>query len=103
MDRYDRQIAELTEHPERIPRQWMCARGLFKMVGKHNDRGCLTMIRGDKGTEFTAPTEELTAAIRKDKRIPTDIKYVKVRHLPIFAEWQRRLDKELPRKHKNPF
>ena len=40
-------------------------------------------------------TPELTKAIRKDPRIPKLPKNITVADLPVFAEWQRRLDKEI--------
>jgi hypothetical protein len=39
----------------------------------------------------------LTKAIRADARIPEGPQWITVNDLPVFAEWQRRLDKELKR------
>jgi hypothetical protein len=116
MDKYDEAIAYLTEHPEEIHDVWNnanfpCGRPgecLFVPVTNTDDGlftcGCLTQVKqGIKEAE----TPALTAAIRVDKRIPTvivdDVKQtitrfdITVESLPIFAEWQRRIDKELGR------
>lgn len=52
--------------------------------------GCLTMIRAGYDR---AHTPYMTRLIRADKRIPTRPDLIKPRHLPVFAEWQRRIDK----------
>jgi len=57
--------------------------------------GCLTMIRGEGG--YVAQTEILTKAIVADDRIPDDAAKVTKDSLPVFAEWQRRFDRELQR------
>jgi len=96
-DKYDEAIAYLTARPDRIYYAWdhpyepMGA--LFRYAGE--GCGCLTQIRSDP--EMRAATPELTAAIRADKRIPLSPKDITVELLPIFAEWQRRIDKELGR------
>lgn len=67
--------------------------------------GCLTQIRLGyprvgkvKGQiPVVACTTALTQEIRRDKRIPTDPDKITLADLPVFAEWQRRLDKELGR------
>jgi hypothetical protein len=110
-DKYDVAVEYLTEHPEEIEYAW-------HYLGKHpgaplfvfvtpNGRllqddgtlllkcGCLTTIRAFQHEE--AYTPELTAAIRADERIPSDGKNATVADLPVFAEWQRRIDKELNR------
>ena len=68
--------------------------------GEDGDCGCLTQIR--RGGSRTAWTQELTEAIAADSRIPSkaiDLKYLrgdKLRAaLQPFAEWQRRLDREI--------
>lgn len=55
---------------------------------------CLTAVRN---IGVGAETRELSDAIRSDKRIPDDERLIRSEHLPVFAEWQRRLDKELGR------
>lgn len=57
--------------------------------------GCLTQIRGSM--QKFAYTKELTKAIRNDSRIPQCIEEVTLEHLEVFAEWQRKIDKELGR------
>lgn len=75
--------------------------------------GCLTQIRSSASDDLEtsrhkAWTPELTKKIAEDDRIPEDIgdfeKEVailphaeRVRRLNVFAEWQRRIDKELDR------
>ena len=99
MDKYDQQIAELTENPEKILNHWMQPKGLFAYAndgkGYVNNTGCLTMIR--YSSAYNAQTENLTNAIRNDIRIPKDQMQITVDHLPVFAEWQRLLDKEFNR------
>ena len=110
-DKYDEAVAYLTENPQHIRRDW-CRGGAVQRLGAdqtgvgpllfmyaseggelHNC-GCLTMIRG---SGEVAQTEELTRQIREDERIPMCVDEITVESLPVFAEWQRRLDKELGR------
>ena len=102
-DKYDRAIEYLTAHPEKIPYAWVNApvhedeadpdiRGVEDMrclfAATAAGYGCLTQIRcGSIG-----PTPEITAAIRADDRIPTNENEITVEDLPVFAEWQRRID-----------
>lgn len=105
-DVYDREIAFLTEHPHQIAIHWINQSPLFQMachpelmLGQHRF-GCLSMIRDDDDMEvnpYVAQTKELTREIKEDYRIPPSSSDITVEHLPIFAEWQRRLDKELNR------
>lgn len=101
MDKYDEQIEELTENPKQIRKQWVAGKGLFQFCSKSGENdfdkcGCLTMIA--HGTYREAETENLTKAIRADKaRIPAHSRAITLESLPIFAEWQRRIDKELGR------
>lgn len=107
MDKYDRAIAYLSEHPEQIVPAWFnpgkheagclfryaTATGFHSGVGDQ-EYGCLTLIRyGDA----VAETKELTQAIKTDERIPCTFYGITLDTLPVFAEWQRRLDKELNR------
>lgn len=99
-DKYDDAIAYLTEHPEQIHQVWnnpekYPAGCLFEYAGDPHARdiGCLTLIRGPNS--WIAETPELTAAIREDERIPVCEKSVTTADLLVFAEWQRRLDREL--------
>lgn len=105
MDKYDKAIEYLTQNPDKIYINWMASLGeawcLFQSTGNDlNEYGCLTQIRS-VGVLYIAPTPELTKAIRADERIPfspsVGNQTITLAHLPIFAEWQRRLDKELGR------
>lgn len=99
-DKYDEAIEYLTKYPEEIAHAWSgghTAECLFDLAGRSSDGdyGCLTMIRGcDK---WEAETPELTQQIRDDHRIPKWGHSITVADLPVFAEWQRRLDRELNR------
>lgn len=115
-DKYDEAIAYLTKHPDAIQDAWQAgdvheeAGCLFVAVAPEHqlyghsvpftsggDCGCLTTIRCGDSRFALAWTKELTEAIRADERIPKDPDDITVEHLPIFAEWQRRIDKELNR------
>lgn len=102
-DKYAKQVERLTHNPEKIHYEWRNSIGIFQFVGEQCDIknqagscGCLTMIAGDDG--FVAPTPELTVAIRADKRIPHTSRKITVESLPVFAEWRRRIDKELAKR-----
>lgn len=101
---YDVQIASLTKNPALIERQWSEAEGLFKCIGgmAHPEAGCLTMIRNSQDGKHWlgrmavingVVDDKLTQEIREDERIPTKCADIKVEHLPIFKEWQERIDK----------
>lgn len=104
MDKYDKAIEYLTQHPGEIDSAWTspfrhkggCLFTLAATKEALNERwfGCLTTIRGHGDT---AETRELTEAIQADERIPKFSRDIKIEHLPVFAEWQRRIDKELNR------
>lgn len=101
-DRYDDAIEYLNEHPSEIRSAWHSpslhqAGCLFDYIvdcAAPVACGCLTQIRSGK---LPAATPELTVAILADDRIPKDISDVTLDHLPVFAEWQRRADRELDR------
>lgn len=113
MDKYQVHIDELLDvlkvegrdaFDERVLSDWTDARDLFRFASvngyasrdsKGKAIGCLTMVRGGKAC--LAATPELTAAIRADDRLPSDEEHITPEHLPVMAEWQRRLDKELNR------
>ena len=100
-DYYDFAVEFLEKKPGQISDAWDDPRthnagGLFAMAATHRKRGCLTMIRRNTG-EYCAETPELTLAIIADTRIPTSVHDINPCHLPVFAEWQRRLDCELNR------
>lgn len=106
MNQYDIQIAELTRNPSKIGQHWLAATGLFKFIG--NDipfiayAGCLTTIRCHSNKDvYPIPSkaiingevdEELTQAIATDERIPKYYTDIKVEHLPVFKEWQEKID-----------
>lgn len=52
--------------------------------------GCLTQIK--KG-HMGCSDNEITKQIQADNRLPDNVTAIKREHLPVFAEWQRRLDK----------
>ena len=104
-DKYDDAVAYLTDNPGEILAAWNRpdkhpAGALFNYVAREVPKeldcmyGCLTQIRGEI---YEAETPELTRAIRADERIPRKSALVTLAHLPVFAEWQRRIDKELNR------
>lgn len=106
-DKYDLAIEYLTKNPDEILDSWsMIAENetgfpLFQFAtvsGEPGDfeYGCLTQIR-NLDHPFHAETPELTEAIRADNRIPRTHRELAVEHLPVFAEWQRKLDRELNR------
>lgn len=102
-DAYDIAVEYLAEHPEAIYETWqtptMHRYGcLFRYATRDRATmvtGCLTMIR--RTHIYAAETEELTARIRADERIPANEKEITPDHLPVFAEWQRELDRVLGR------
>src|SRR4051812_31228143 len=102
--KYQPAIDFLNQHPSQIIEAWNDplyheAGSLFGYACKNNSPlsncGCLTFI---KEGNYDAETPELTAAIRADSRIPSESYDITINHLPIFAEWQTRIDKELGRK-----
>jgi hypothetical protein len=114
MDRYDEAIAYLTEHPEDIVEAWDTpldnpGGALFMGCKRFPDlySCCLTQVASGQAD---AETYELTKRIREDMRIPrfttaakaaeaswNDLFPIKVEHLPVFAEWHRKMDIELNR------
>ena len=102
MDKYDEAIEYLTENPIEIADAWggpskYPAGCLFNFCGiddSSHTYGCLTQVRAGI---MKAQTPELTAEIAADNRIPVHEYDITPADLPVFAEWQRRLDKELNR------
>lgn len=109
-DKYDLAMDYLRAHPEEIKDAWSWpfhpARCLFEYVTPHPSSfgtirpdwepcGCLTMIR--MNLHWLAWTDELTAEIQADLSIPNDVKDITTHHLPIFAKWQRIIDRRLNR------
>ena len=104
-DKYDEEIEYLSERPDMIETHWCnpycrTANGLFGYLdGRGGTCGCLTLVRQEPdlyagGHRHLAP---LIREIAADTRIPTTPDRITVEDLPVFAEWQRRLDKELGR------
>lgn len=108
MDKYDEAVEYLRENPELIYDRWnypMREHGvLFGYVSPKRDEmypdpgskicGCLTQVKAHVHDAYTAT---LTEAIRQDARIPEDAADLTEDHLEVFAEWQRRIDRELGR------
>ncbi len=98
---YQEQINYLTKNPLSIMSHWCAGEGLFKWVGNMlQGAGCLTMIRSDspgyssfkvfiKGKE----DDKLRAEIKADERIPKRAADITVECLPVFKEWQEKIDK----------
>lgn len=110
VDKYDAEIADLLalEHKEflRIVHlRWKAGVGLFRMATANgmltaaDGCGCLTLIRADHDLSAMDmdgnPLHAITAEIRADERIPKSPFKITKESLPAFAEWQRRLDKEI--------
>lgn len=103
-DAYDYAVDYLTRHPDKIGDAWRHpsthrAGVLFGYVTKSRKSdsslsGCLTLVR----LGMRACTPELTRAIRSDDRLPQIGERTTVADLPVFAEWQRRLDRDLGRR-----
>lgn len=92
MDQYDKQIEYLLacrDFDTAVWHDWVDGIGLFKPTGPCC--GCLTQIRRSNGVS-RGPTPELTKAIRADKRIPMLHTGITKKNLPVFAEWQRKID-----------
>lgn len=120
-DIYDQEIAYLTENPWQIYKHWNWGTPLFQKAVNLNhlnqlplriwQYGCLTQIRQVNDSRlppFFAETPILTEQIIVDDRIPASPSKpscgddenkctITLEHLPVFAEWQRKLDKELDR------
>ena len=105
-DKYDVAVEFLRQHPGEIEKAWLGPRDhmsgcLFEFAQKNPGEmeignGCLTMIRlhdflGVPGRP------DLTKEIRNDDRLPDGDSEITLKNLPVFAEWQRRLDVELER------
>lgn len=121
MDKYDDAVAHLTARPGQIEDAWnhpyeheagclfgYCCRSdewdpniVAKALGTDGfvTCGCLTQVRRSKtrSAPYVAGTADLTREIQDDDRIPDAPSHISVEDLPVFAEWQRRLDKELGR------
>lgn len=106
MDKYDKQIAELMQYEgdefrEKVRDDWGACTPLFQPVYSNYtanvECGCLTQIKDGSGF-FKAfkngnPDEQLTQEIINDVRIPRSPREITKESLPVFAEWQRKIDK----------
>lgn len=108
-DKYDKAIAYLRKFPADIYSAWSNpahhpAGALFEYAGGggscESQRsktlqpcGCLTMVRSGYSDAYN---RKLSREIRADERIPSNGHLIKLESLPVFAEWQRRLDHEVP-------
>jgi hypothetical protein len=110
-DKYDEAIAQLTAalpaHPKAIAYAWMdpdeaVGGCLFNFTGLNpkastetgatgKSIGCLTMIR-NRPDVYESFDEALTKEIIADERIPLAQLTIELEHLPVFAEYQRKLD-----------
>lgn len=103
-DKYDEQIERLTANPRAIRSEWFAGRGLFRFAGVEEEGepaedgiGCLTMIR-EEPDRYRAADDDLTRRILGDARLPDDPSKITPDHLPIFAEYQREMDRMWGRK-----
>jgi hypothetical protein len=109
-DKYDRAISYLTDLPSEIFKAWSstdhechCLFAFVSPTGRVENEpvgngkriGCLTQIRASD--HCVAWTDDLTRRIRADERIPLSGSDTTPEHLPVFAEWQRTIDRELGR------
>lgn len=111
MDRYDQAINYLKSlppdvYPDVVENSWFSAGSdpeliagcLFQFAAPSNSTndncGCLVMIK-ENPLHYRACTEKLTNEIVADTRIPNDYRQITIESLPAFAEWQRRLDREV--------
>lgn len=102
-DKYDVAMDYLRANPDRVYDSWTAGFNcplitedgscLFGATGGAGC-GCLTQVSNG---DHRADNPELTAAIRSDTRIPHYGADITVDDLPVFAEWQRRIDRELAR------
>lgn len=116
MSIYDEEIKTLTKDFESgefyaFVNAWSRCTPLFSFCTKSRkyqyipekgiEGGCLTMIRSGLAEGVINPdgsvNEKLTEEIKKDKRIPKDPYLITPKDLPVFKEWQERLDVELKR------
>jgi hypothetical protein len=111
-DIYDLEIERLTADPGQIRNAWLFGTPLFKFVTLDGSNvitsasgkklvdfsiGCLITIRhesGDRAVIHPSINDQLTDLIKGDNRIPdVDVTMLSVEHLPLFAAWQRKIDR----------
>ena len=93
-DIYDLEIERLTKEKNNIIYEWAFTTPLFKIIGEGFQCGCLTQIKGfNAHAEINGKRNEaLEQEIKNDSRLPDRGSKIKLKHLPIFAEWQRKID-----------
>lgn len=116
-DKYDREIQRLNDQikkpdPGKDPKRWaihvvglswckaeplfaVATKSGYRDTGDDHECGCLTEIRQSSYGVQGRP--DLAARIKADLRLPKSVDRIRPKHLPIFAEWQRILDRELGR------
>lgn len=105
MDAYDKAIEFLNQHPDKIADAWFQdgpGKSLFGWCTKSRDMvqncGCLTMVRNGNSNSYRRVepglpmSDALNVEISNDERLPDFADDIKLEHLPVFAEWQRRMD-----------
>lgn len=115
MDKYDEAIAYLLaqeDFHDAVKTSWsnplfIKAGCLFQYVTPSGElerdcdglicSGCLTIVRAGIRR---ACTPELTDRIRADNRLPDSPDKITKESLPVFAEWQRELDRTIRQNHK---
>ena len=102
-DEFDIAIAYLTKHPEELSDAWGCpsvhrAGCLFRFPATYAPEfdstcyGCPTFVKKYRGKYgFISVTPALTKAIRADKSLPSSPGKIRIKHLRLFAKWQRRI------------
>jgi hypothetical protein len=96
-DKYDLAIEFLTQNPDKIWDAWnhpAVNEGGCLFMYAHHSTGCLTQIRSAAEDYCGSPLPQI-AEIIADERIPERSANITVESLPVFAEWQRKLDAEL--------
>jgi hypothetical protein len=114
VDKYDRNVKALAENPGGLPRAWFepDLNPLFEVIDLPGVHACLTMIRNVpveqsghvRVSELRPEVLDLLREINQDSRLPTSLELTqppgeggwpddrKVASLPVFAEYQRRID-----------
>ena len=107
-DVYDDEVERLTKHPKEIFKSWAEMGPLFGFVSPSRQIttdsngcgvGCLTMVHSGPEVAFDP---SLTDEIRRDNRLPKSGGKTTPDHLPVLAEWNRRLDKHFNRQPPDP-
>ena len=97
-DVYDAEVERCSGPEIRLSTEWGHPLSLFSECSPRRwdaatECGCLTQVHS---RSQKACTVALTDAIRADSRIPDWPREMEPHHLATFAEWQRRMDREIP-------